>query len=72
MRKRFDFSRPRTEEMKMMRSQLALATAGRGAALDRTSRASTVLGAMLLFAALSPMLAVSGFMLAQIFGYSYV
>ena len=56
----------------MMRSQLALATAGRGAASDRTSHASTALGAMLLFAALSPMLAVSGFMLAQIFGYSYI
>jgi len=54
----------------MMRSQLALATAGNRNIPVRTSRTSTVLGALLLFTALSPMLIVSGFMLAQIFGYS--
>jgi len=70
MRKRFDFFELQIEEMKMMRSQLALATAGLRNIPAETSRTSTVLGAMLLFTALSPMLIVSGFMLAQIFGYS--
>ena len=67
---RFDFFELRNKETKTMRSQYALAAAGHRNAQVQTSRTSTALGALLLFTALSPMLAVSGFMLAQIFGYS--
>ena len=54
----------------MMRSQLALATAGHGRVQVRNDRASAGLGALVLVTALSPIFVVCGFMLAQIFGYA--
>ena len=52
-----------------MRSQFALATAGHGAARIQSQRSSATLGAIVMLAALSPMFAVCGFMLAQILGF---
>ena len=51
-----------------MRTQYAIEAAGVGA--TRASRVSTGLGILVLLAALSPILVVSGYMLAQILGYS--
>ena len=52
-----------------MRSQYAMAAAGHGVARVRTDRVATGLGAVVMLAALSPIFAVCGFMLAQILGY---
>jgi hypothetical protein len=51
-----------------MRTQYAIEAVGVGA--TRASRLSTGLGILVLLAALSPILVVSGYMLAQILGYS--
>jgi hypothetical protein len=68
MRKRFDFFGSQIEEMKMMRSQLALATAG--TAQVRSTTASVGLGALVMVVMLSPVFIVCGYMLAQILGYT--
>jgi hypothetical protein len=52
-----------------MRSQYALATAGHGAVRVQTHRTSAGLGTIVMLAALSPIFAVCGFMLAQILGF---
>lgn len=70
MRKQIDFSELNFEGLKMMRSQIALATAGYGTTRLQNTRASAGLGALVLVAALSPIFVVCGFMLAQIFGYA--
>jgi hypothetical protein len=68
MRKQFDFFGPQIEEMKMMRSQAALATAG--TAQVRSAAASAGLGALVMVVMLSPVFIVCGYMLAQILGYT--
>ncbi len=52
----------------MMRSQLALATAGTSAV--RSTTASVGLGAVVMLVMLSPVFIVCGYMLAQILGYA--
>ena len=53
-----------------MRTQYAIAAVGGGAVSIQARRLSTGLGILVLLAALSPILVVSGYMLAQILGYT--
>jgi hypothetical protein len=68
MRKQFDLSGPQIEEMKMMHSQLVLASAG--TVQVRSATASVGLGALVMVVMLSPVFIVCGYMLAQILGYA--
>jgi hypothetical protein len=53
-----------------MRTQYAMEAVGGGAASIHAKRLSTGLGIIVLLTALSPILVVSGYMLAQILGYA--
>jgi len=57
---------PETEEIKMV-SHTAAAPAGHYG--QKPQRSSAALGTIVMFAALSPMCAVCGFMLSQILGF---
>lgn len=69
MRRQIEASAAAGLEEIMMRSQYALATSGRGAARVQTHLPSAGLGTIVMLAALSPIFAVCGFMLAQILGF---
>ena len=53
-----------------MRTQYAIEAVGGGIVTTHARRLSTGLGVLVLLAALSPILVVSGYMLAQILGYA--